>query len=411
MRKLVYLIVVIVALGLILAGCIPTTPPVEQDDIGNLTKGTTMVYPGDSIQDAIDAASNGDTITVAPGTYYENIIIDKSLAVRSTDGAFVTIIDADLADFGVLIIEAGTVATFDGFTVKNYERAGILAGAFSLENDPTEVHILNNIVTAPGALVDQNNNCIQVGDGTTGTIIGNEVNGANLVHPDWSGSGILVAGSSNVLVSNNYAYDCDLGIAVVGYAVNRVAPSENNLVENNLVENNVCGISIQMNSIGTIIEYNDVFDNEVGIESAGNISWEPTIPSDTEIHYNNIVGNAVGVASIDWNEGSESEQVDATCNWWGNVSGPYNTSTNFLGLGNTVSKNVDFSPWLLSPAPEGSCFSFDDILACAVDVKNHGEFVSRVSHLTKDWLKAGFITAEEKGAITKWAAKSDIGKK
>jgi len=71
MKKLIYLIVVIVALGLIVSGCLPVVPPVEQDEPGTLpTKSPGVLnvpddYP--TIQEAIDAASNGDKIIVGPG--------------------------------------------------------------------------------------------------------------------------------------------------------------------------------------------------------------------------------------------------------------------------------------------------------------------------------------------------------
>jgi len=418
MRKLVYLLVAIVALGLIVAGCLPTVPPTEQDEPELLLNKSPDVInvPDDysTIQEAIDDADPFDTIEVEAGTYNENIIIDKSLTVESVEGAGVTIIDAQLADMAVLINGANTIATFDGFTVRNYEVCGILAGAFATKwgDDPYEVHILNNIVEEPGPL-DVHNNCIQVGDGTTGTIIGNEVSGALLVSPDWSGSGILVAGSSNVLVSDNHVHDCEGGIQIVGYAVYRDAPAQGNLVENNLVEDCKAGISIQMNSIDTIIRYNDVLNNDTGIGSVGNISWEMTIPSGTEIHYNNIFGNVnYGVKSSVWSSG-DPEQVDATCNWWGDTSGPNGVGT---GTGDVVSENVDFSPWLLGTVPDAMCYSyyedgFGKIVECAENPKNHGQFVSCVAHLTNDWLEIEEITAEEKDAIMSWAAKSDIGKK
>jgi len=38
--------------------------------------------------------------------------------------------------------------------------------------------------------------------------------------------------------------------------------------------------------------------------------------------------------------------MDATQNWWGNASGPYNESLNPDGMGDEVSDNIDFAPWL-----------------------------------------------------------------
>ncbi|MFD9479518.1 MULTISPECIES: nitrous oxide reductase family maturation protein NosD [Streptomyces] len=40
------------------------------------------VHPGDSIQDAVNYARPGDIITVMPGTYYENVLINKRLTLR-----------------------------------------------------------------------------------------------------------------------------------------------------------------------------------------------------------------------------------------------------------------------------------------------------------------------------------------
>src|SRR5258707_7759680 len=47
-----------------------------------------------TIQAAINAANNGDTVLVAPGTYVENINFSgKAIAVTSSGGPAVTVID------------------------------------------------------------------------------------------------------------------------------------------------------------------------------------------------------------------------------------------------------------------------------------------------------------------------------
>jgi len=39
----------------------------------------------------------------------------------------------------------------------------------------------------------------------------------------------------------------------------------------------------------------------------------------------------------------DAVQMDGTCNWWGDVSGPSGVGS---GTGDSVSTNVDYDPWL-----------------------------------------------------------------
>ena len=86
--------------------------------------------PFSSIQDAIDASSNGDTILVSAGTYTENIILNKSVLLNSEEGAVATIIDGGGSGTVVTMNPFSTAAYYgypdihadpvlDGFTIQN----------------------------------------------------------------------------------------------------------------------------------------------------------------------------------------------------------------------------------------------------------------------------------------------------
>jgi len=70
-----------------------------------------------TIQDAVDEASPGDTIIVHPGTYIENVIVDKTLTIESVNGAETTIVQPPNQDNHVFEIAADYV-TVSGFTIE-----------------------------------------------------------------------------------------------------------------------------------------------------------------------------------------------------------------------------------------------------------------------------------------------------
>lgn len=87
----------------------------------------TIRIPEDhaTIQAAIDAADNGDVISVAPGTYYENIVIDnKLIELRGPSTDERAIIDGNQSDTVVTIINEpifseGSKTVIEGFVIMN----------------------------------------------------------------------------------------------------------------------------------------------------------------------------------------------------------------------------------------------------------------------------------------------------
>ncbi|MFH2001477.1 MAG: right-handed parallel beta-helix repeat-containing protein, partial [Planctomycetota bacterium] len=113
----------------------------------------TAAYP--TIQSAINAAAwVGDTVRVAPGTYMENIDFSgKAVMVKSSDGAYVTVIDGGQLRSVVTFDKGeGAGSVLDGFTIRNgsgtiingYQACG---GGIFCDNASSPTIINNEIVT------------------------------------------------------------------------------------------------------------------------------------------------------------------------------------------------------------------------------------------------------------------------
>lgn len=118
-----------------------------------LTVGPGQTYT--TIQSAINAAQDGDTVLVAPGTYFENIdFLGKAITVVSAGGATVTMIDAGLQGTGVQLgtniglppTTPGQPSVLDGFTIQH-----------SYQLDLTNVFPLTGGVLVKGNSIVQNN--------------------------------------------------------------------------------------------------------------------------------------------------------------------------------------------------------------------------------------------------------------
>lgn len=91
--------------------------------IPEVCRADTIHVPTDylTIQEAITAAANGDTVLVAPGTYLENInFLGKAILVKGSDGAEVTTIDGNMTGSVVTFASGeGPDSILEGFTITN----------------------------------------------------------------------------------------------------------------------------------------------------------------------------------------------------------------------------------------------------------------------------------------------------
>ena len=341
MKKLfsiLFALVLVVSLGL------ASTAPVLADVID---------VPGDydTIQEAIDAASDGDTVVVAAGLYEVNVEIDKPLTLKGaqagvdarTRSGAETIIEPDEGTGIRIITAADDVVVIDGLTVQNAEH-GIATPEPTMAADITvkNVRVLNpsefgisltftEEVTVEycyvegaiqainaGALVPfeptvatfRNNEIVDSQFGFTGYLKDSLIEG-NLVR-DFATEGTGISGSFlNTEIRNN---------TVTGY-IDGAALSFEEHYGRELSENvNVEGNTFTGNNLGIY-----VFDTQ-------------TTLTGITVNFNNIDGNSrYGV----WNQGGET--LDATKNWWGDAGGP---SGRGPGGGDAVSTKVLYSPWL-----------------------------------------------------------------
>lgn len=90
------------------------------------------------------------------------------------------------------------------------------------------------------------------------------------------------------------------------------------------------------------ISNSEISNNIIGLEFGDYwVDVNNQISSQVSIHNSKIYDNVQsGVIN------SGASQIDATNNWWGSNSGPYNLSSNPNGQGNEVSNNVLFDPWI-----------------------------------------------------------------
>ncbi len=355
--------------------------------------------PGDfpTIQAAIDAASAGDTISVAAGTYGADITTGKCAYITKDnlnligESANTTIIDGTIGGVGSsssywpkgIHIEANNV-TIKNFTVKGFTGDMVSTGGYGvLFRDYAHDTSLEGYIFYDGCMVQDVivQDCYSSIYALCFTHL--TVSGCSVI--DSLSDGMFIArGSDYATVNNNVVTNSgDHGIWV-GYSWTAVTPSNHATITCNTVDgareggisfvasddatiagNNITNVAGAGWSVGALslkdgpsnveVHNNTIHNNDgsrggyggtghgIGIDQG--ISATP--PSNINLYSNNIYGNA-GYGCYNYS----TSLVMAENNWWGDASGP---SGQGPGSGDAVSINVDFEPWLSEPVSDGMC--------------------------------------------------------
>ena len=207
------------------------------------------------IQDAIDNASNGDTVFVYDDSspYHEHIVINTSVSLIGEDRN-TTIIQGN--NFGDSVIEVNVNASISELTIEkyNHESTGIYVRSYYIY-----CTIDNNIIRncyAGIALTNfnivQNNEIYNCTKGIAGYDSSNIIK-HNIIHNNsWYGI-IFYIGSNNVITQNIITHNAESGIGFL-------YPQEN-LISNNVITSNRYGITDSIYYSGNRYKYNIVLDN------------------------------------------------------------------------------------------------------------------------------------------------------
>ena len=206
----------------------------------------------EKIEYAISFASNGDTILVEPGNYYEEInFMGKSISLLSTDGPNVTSIIANSED-GNINDEENSVITIrditegnsklDGFTLQGGYGKGVDFDYFiSVASDPEMFNeMMYNHISSGGISIINSN-----------TILSNLIIKNNSSKNFGAGIGLVDSYTiiENTIIENNNIPDGD-ALGGSGIAINGGTTSINNCI----INNNSVGLNLyQLNGGGGIL--------------------------------------------------------------------------------------------------------------------------------------------------------------
>jgi parallel beta-helix repeat protein len=206
-----------------------------------------------SIQAAIDAAQPGDTVFVYNGTYYGNLVVNKTINLIGEDRNS-TIINF-MGGEDVIYVSSNWV-NITGFTI-NESGATTLVAGIKLDNIHYCRIAYNNISVDNkfGIFLDSSSNNLIKGNNASSSWV----------------DGIYLQSSSNNTITDNIVLDNGGGIYL--------ASSSNNIITGNFVLNNDMGISLFSSSNNNICHHNYIDNTDQAYDGTNNGNqWDNGYP-------------------------------------------------------------------------------------------------------------------------------------
>jgi nitrous oxidase accessory protein len=297
-----------------------------------------------TIEDAVDAASPGDTIIVNPGTYSENVVVNKGVTIKSQMGAENTIVRTpnpfSQRDVFEVTVDDVTISGFTMTGTYGHGGAGIYLRAVKhctisdnvCYNNSAGISLYNshdNLVINND--VSNNQDGMYLHQSDNNTIIG------NIASKSTYGRGIMLVFSSYNQILNNIANsNVDEGIVLMergtsnnlianntvifnsNYGIHFFAADNNQILNNTLMKNGV-GVWLRGASKTNEIANNEFLENSYGIY-LGDPSNHLGDCSNNVIYHNNFVDNLDPVFIYEsisiWDDGYPSGG-----NYWSGYNG------------------------------------------------------------------------------------------
>ena len=278
---------------------------------------------------------------------------------NTTITGFHFVFDGNIGGTGGTRASGGLILQSTGITIEDntieiggFPNSGVRSSAIqTASSDTSNLLISNNTITSDGASLS-NGLFFGPGVGTNTQVIGNTITGtsfATIITINQRGDISIADNLIQRSIGNVTTFQA---ITVRGGA--SATPITGISITGNTIDGGGTGTGIHISSIGGAVQpitgfeiLNNVLSNHAG-SAAIVIGSGATQTNDISgtIAYNSITGNLTGIATTP--AGTGSNDIDASRNWWGDISGP-TTATNPGGLGQSITDaaGISFAPWLI----------------------------------------------------------------